>query len=72
LSSKKARRREQKQKKRDAQAGKRNPALVFTMVIAVAIILLVAGAMIFGNRSDGPGAPPWPGAVWSPEHGHWH
>jgi len=25
-------------------------------------------AAVFGDREE----PPWPGAVWSDQHGHWH
>jgi hypothetical protein len=35
------------------------------------IVVLVAAALIIGDRS-GHGDPPWDGAVWSAEHGHWH
>ena len=48
-----------------------NPALAFALVIAAVIGLTLGGVMLFGDRS-GPGDPPWPGAVWSPAHGHWH
>lgn len=44
---------------------------VFIVGIVAAVLLTVVGAMVLGNRSD-RGDPPWPGAVWSEAHGHWH
>jgi hypothetical protein len=73
MSSKKDRRRKrQEQEKAQAQArGGRNPATMFIVGIAVILLLTVVGAMVLRARS-GPDQPPWSGAVWSPEHGHWH
>ena len=48
-----------------------NPALLFVLAIGLAVLVTVAISVTFGDRS-GPGAPPWPGAVWSEAHGHWH
>lgn len=48
-----------------------NPAVVFILAISAAVLVLVVGVSLFSDRS-GPGEPPFPGAVWSPAHGHWH
>lgn len=69
MSSKKARRRKRQEQRQRPR--KRNPATLFILGIALALLLLAVGALVFGNRS-GAGDPPWPGAVWSAEHGHWH
>lgn len=72
MSSKKARRRKRRNRgKKGRRSSKLNPAHVFTLSVAVAILLIVVGVLVFGDTS-GPGEPPWPGAVWSPSHGHWH
>lgn len=72
MSSKKARRRKRRKKEKEERRGtKLNPAIVFMLGIAVAIVLTVVWVWVFGDPS-GPGEPPWPGAVWSPSHGHWH
>lgn len=72
MSTKKARRKERRQQKQDQRAGQSGSARLFIFGIVAAIVLLVAAALVFGDRSGGPGAPPWPGAVWSADHGHWH
>jgi hypothetical protein len=72
MSSKKEirrKRREREQEEKDA--GGRNPALLFVLGIAAAILITVGAFFVLGNPG-GPGDPPWPGAVWSAEHGHWH
>lgn len=73
MSSKKAHRQQRREAERARTEARRgmNPALAFALVIAAAIGLTLGGVMLFGDRS-GPGDPPWPGAVWSPAHGHWH
>lgn len=71
MSSKKARRRKRKQQEQERGGRKLNPATVFILSIAIAILLTVGSVIAFTDRS-GPGQPPWPGAVWSPDHGHWH
>jgi hypothetical protein len=43
---------------------------MFIGSIAAVVLVLGVVAMIF--RGEGPGTPPWPGAVWSEQHGHWH
>ncbi len=48
-----------------------NPATFFILLIALILLLLVGGALLFGE-SGAAGEPPWPGAVWSEQHGHWH
>lgn len=70
-SKKKLRRRQRTAQKEQARQGKANPAWLFILGIVLVIGLTLGGVAIFGDRS-GPGDPPWPGAVWSPAHGHWH
>ena len=71
MSSKKARRRKRQEHKQDRRRSRLSPATVFILGIAMAVLLTVVGAVVFGDRS-GRGEPPWPGAVWSAAHGHWH
>ena len=68
MSSKKARRRKAQEQAQDRGRRTLSPALMFILGIGLALALVVAGAVIFGDR----GEPPFPGAVWSAEHGHWH
>lgn len=71
MSSKKARRRARRKREREEQRrSKMNPATRFILGIALAIVLTLVWGFVFGDF--GPGEPPWPGAVWSPLHGHWH
>lgn len=72
MSSKKQvrkQRREREQEERERTG--RNPAVLFLVGITMAIAVTVGGWMLFGG-SSGPGDPPFPGAVWSPAHDHWH
>jgi hypothetical protein len=48
-----------------------NPATLFILIVGAALLVIVVGALLLGG-SAGAGEPPWPGAVWSPSHGHWH
>jgi hypothetical protein len=34
----------------------------------LALVLTVIVTVVFVDREE----PPWPGAVWSSPHGHWH
>lgn len=74
MSSKKARRKQNKEQRKARSRKKRNPAKVFIAAMLGLLVLIVVGALLFGDpTASGPdGDPPWPGAVWSPEHGHWH
>ena len=74
MSSKKAERKKRQERERQRRGRKRNPAVLFILAVGVGLALLVGGALLFGDpTSSGPqGDPPYPGAVWSPEHGHWH
>ena len=69
MSTKKQLRRERMEKEAQGKRAKMNPATMFMLSVAVAVVVLGAVAFFFGT---GVGEPPWPGAVWSPEHGHWH
>jgi cell division protein FtsN len=71
MSSKKARRKQRREKQEAAQSSGRNPATLFMLGIAAVVVLTVVGALVFGVNSA-PEDPPWPGAVWSADHGHWH
>lgn len=72
MSSKKQRRRKQREEEaKKGGGGGMNPATRFIILIAVILGFLVGGALLFGE-SNAPGDPPWPGAVWSEQHGHWH
>jgi hypothetical protein len=69
MSTKKQHRRERLEQERlRTEERKRNPLPIFLWSIAV--VLLVAGAIGFVVRQDRE--PPWPGAVWSEAHQHWH
>jgi hypothetical protein len=67
MSSKKTRRRQARA--RQERKPRVNPATLFILFVAAALLALGVAAMVLG---DGRGDPPHPGAVWSPEHGHWH
>lgn len=72
MSSKKdlrRKRREQELEEKKAR-GSLNPAWKFIIGIALTLALIAGGYMVLGG--GGPGEPPWPGAVWSAAHGHWH
>jgi len=73
MSSKKSVR---KQKKEAAQAqaaskGSRDPSRRLLVYVGLALVLIV-GVAYFLRGTNSPGDPPWPGAVWSQAHGHWH
>jgi len=68
MSSKKARRRKLQEQAQDRSRRTISPATIFILCIGLALVLTVVGSVIFGDREE----PPFPGAVWSAEHGHWH
>lgn len=70
MSSKKQLRRVRREHTEEVkQHSKYNPATLFMVAVVGAVIVLGVFAFFFRSEAD---APPWPGAVWSPEHGHWH
>ena len=68
MSSKKARRRKLQEQTQDRSRRSISPATILILGIGLALRLTVVGSFIFGGREE----PPFPGAVWSAEHGHWH
>lgn len=72
MSSKKARRRKrQANQEKEGGRGKLNSANIFILVMGLALVVIIVGAVVLGG-SGATGDPPWPGAVWSASHGHWH
>jgi hypothetical protein len=70
VSSKKQLRRERRQQEKTGKTGtKVNPAVLF--VLSILAVVLILGSVAFFVRGESE-PPPWPGAVWSAEHGHWH
>ena len=67
MSSKKKLRRERQQKK-DTTKPRLSPVSIFLLSIAALLLVVgVLGSLLGSNRE-----PPWPGAMWSEAHGHWH
>ncbi len=71
MSSKKARRRKRREQDQERQGTGLSPVTIFILSIGVVMLLTVVVAVVFGDRSD-RGERPWPGAVWSAAHEHWH
>ena len=70
MSSKKQLRRARRERAAQEKThGKWNPVTLFIVSIA-ALVLVLGVASFFLGEDHGP--PPWPGAVWSSLHGHWH
>lgn len=65
----KARRQRIQAQKAAVRRGSRRGVKIITLALVGAIVLAVAAALIFRDKGT---AAPRPGAVWSPEHGHWH
>jgi hypothetical protein len=70
MSSKKALRKERQAKEQEesTRRGKPSPAMLFILGIGAVLLVTVGAALLFVERGDAP----WPGAVWSEAHGHWH
>jgi len=73
MSSKKARRkaRQEREQEETRRAGRLSPTTLFMLGIGLALVAIYVGALVLGDRS-GRGEPPYPGAIWSEPHGHWH
>jgi hypothetical protein len=71
MSSKKALRRERKEQEEAGRSKRLSPVTLFMLSIGGAVLLTIAGALLLTDRSD-RGEPPFPGAVWSAPHDHWH
>jgi hypothetical protein len=67
MSSKKQLRRERQQQKGTTKP-RLNPVSIF--LLSIAALLLVVG--VIGSLRGSSREPPWPGAMWSEAHGHWH
>jgi hypothetical protein len=71
VSTKKQLRRARREQAQVAkERAKVNPTVLF--IASIAAVVLVLGVVAFFVRGEGPGEPPWPGAIWSDQHGHWH
>ena len=68
MSSKKQRRRERKVQKDTTSKPRFSPVSIFLLSIAALLIVVVVIGSLTGTNSE----PPWPGAIWSEAHGHWH
>jgi hypothetical protein len=68
-SKKQLRRARQAKEQEEKQRIKVNPVWLF--LVSIAALVVVAGVVTFFFGAD-HGPPPWPGAVWSPLHNHWH
>jgi hypothetical protein len=70
VSSKKQLRRARQAKEQvEKERSKVNPVWMF--LFSIAALVVVAGVVAFFFRAD-HGPPPFPGAVWSTLHNHWH
>ncbi len=68
MSSKKARRKKVQEQTQEQKRRALSPVTIFMLCIGLAMTLTVAASIVFGDREE----PPFPGAVWSAQHGHWH
>jgi len=71
MSSKKAQRKKRREEAKTEEKKGVNPALLFILAIGLAVVATLGISMLLGG-SSAQGDPPWPGAVWSEPHGHWH
>ena len=69
VHQKQIRRARREQAETEKARAKVNPATLF--ILSIALVVLVFAVAFFFLRED-PGLPPWPGAIWSPLHEHWH
>ena len=68
MSSKKQLRRERQQQQDTTPKPRFSPVSIF--LLSIAALVLVAG--VIGSLVGTDREPPWPGAMWSEAHGHWH
>ena len=73
MSSKKARRKERLEKEQERALRRRglSPVTLFMVGLGLAVLLTIGVSVALGDRSD-RGERPWPDAVWSAAHDHWH
>jgi hypothetical protein len=71
MSSKKSVRKQKKEAAQARSAAKGDSSRRLLVYVGLALALVVVAAF-FLRGSNAPGDPPWPGAVWSQAHGHWH
>jgi hypothetical protein len=68
MSSKKLLRRERQQQKEGTTKARLSPVSIFLLsIVALLVVVVMIGILTGSNRE-----PPWAGAVWSEQHGHWH
>jgi hypothetical protein len=67
MSTKKQLRRERQRQKGTTKA-RLSPVSIFVLsIVALLLVVGVIGSLVGSNRE-----PPWPGAIWSEAHGHYH
>lgn len=68
MSTKKAVRKQRAEREQERRAGWHRDARTLVVLVLVAALIVLAGALIFGPGNTDPNA----GRVWSTAHGHWH
>lgn len=68
MSTKKAVREQKAEREREKRGSRRRGARTLLVLVLVAALIVLAGALILGPGNTDPNA----GRVWSTAHGHWH